>query len=208
MHHGGAGRQIGTETHAVGIADTHAGGHHVVNHARELIHTENVDSGSRSCGRQARLSGKSESRIGGGTFHVGLAQREILHGERAVIGPHHIGELGEDAIEIQGVRLGHAHAHQVKLQVGVGCVDDWLIQLADGEHRHATDAAGVGLRVGQCAEVVVWSVGLVGCLAESQFGVPDVQGGAGSIDAGQTPAPCGTRFAHRYAPLSLAAPHR
>ena len=196
VHHGGAGRQVSAEAHAVGVADTHAGGHYVIDHARELIHTEHVDGGGRSCGRQSGLGGESESGFGGGAFDVGLAQREVFNGEGAVVGPHHIGELGEDAVEVQRVRLGHAHAHQMEFQVSVRGVADRLVQLADDEYRHAADATGVGFIVSQSAEIVVWTIGLGRCLTEIQFGVPDVQGGAGGVYAGQTPSPCGTLFAH------------
>ena len=38
--------------------------------------------------------------------HIETALREVLHGERAVVGPHHVVELGEDAVEVEGVGLG------------------------------------------------------------------------------------------------------
>ena len=60
--------------------------------------TLNLDG--RSCGRQSGLGGESESGFGGGAFDVGLAQREVFNGEGAVVGPHHIGELGEDAATV------------------------------------------------------------------------------------------------------------
>ena len=207
VHHGGAGRQVSAEAHAVGVADTHAGGHYVIDHARELIHTEHVDGGGRSCGRQSGLGGESESGFGGGAFDVGLAQREVFNGEGAVVGPHHIGELGEDAVEVQRVRLGHAHAHQMELQVSVRGITDRLVQLADDESRHAANATGVGLIVSQSTEIVVRAIGLGRCLTEIQFGVPDVQGGAGGVYAGQTPAPCGTLFAHSCSLLLYALVH-
>ena len=51
------------------------------------------------------------------------------------------------------------------------------------------------------------AIGLGRCLTEIQFGVPDVQGGAGGVYAGQTPAPCGTLFAHSCSLLLYALVH-
>lgn len=49
---------------------------------------------------------KERAGAGGGRFDVELAGVEVFDRERAVIGPDHVRELGEDAVEVEGVRLG------------------------------------------------------------------------------------------------------
>ena len=134
MHDGGTFGKVGAQTHAVGIADTHAGRHHIVDHARELVDRQHVHVGLR----QAR------SALVGSGHHIELAQSEILDRERSIVGPHHIVEGRENTVQVQCVRLGQTHAQQVQTQIGVGGVLDRLVQLGHGEHGHAAHATRVG----------------------------------------------------------------
>ena len=178
-----------------GTTVMHAGRHDVVDHAGELVNRQHVHIDVR------RQHG---SGLSGGGHHVKLAQSEIVDGERTVVGPHHVVELGEDAVEIQRVRLGQTHAQQVQTQIGVGGVLDRLVQLGHGEHGHAAHATRVGLVMRDGAEVVIRTRGF--SLAQREFRIPHVKGVAGRIDACQTPTPCGALFSHVYAPLTMPEP--
>ena len=139
---------------------------------------------------------KERAAAGGGRFDVELAGVEVFDRERAVIGPDHVRELGEDAVEVEGVRLGEAHGEQVQAQVGVGRIRDRVVKGAYGEHRFAAHATGVGLRLRQRPELVVGAVRAFGRDAERQLRIPDVECVPGCIDAGQSPAPCGAFVRH------------
>ena len=197
VHDGGAFGQVRAQSHAVGVADAHAGRHDVVDHAGELVNRQHVHIDVR------RQHG---SGLSGGGHHVKLAQSEIVDGERTVVGPHHVVELGEDAVEIQRVRLGQTHAQQVQTQIGVGGVLDRLVQLGHGEHGHAAHATRVGLVMRDGAEVVIRTRGFSRSLAQREFRIPHVKGVAGRIDACQAPTPCGALFSHVYAPLTMPEP--
>ena len=43
VHDDGPVRNVGSESHAVGIGDPHAAGDHVIDHAREPVHAEHSD---------------------------------------------------------------------------------------------------------------------------------------------------------------------
>ena len=142
MHDGGAFGKVGTQTHAVGVADTHAGRHHIVDHARELVDRQHVHVHLR----------QSRNALVSRGHHVKLAQREILDRERAIIGPYHIVEGCENAVQIQGVRLGETHAQQMQTQVCVGCVFDRFVKLRHREHRNAAHATRIDALMGEIAK--------------------------------------------------------
>ncbi len=179
MHDGGTFGKVGAQTHAVGIADTHAGRHHIVDHARELVDRQHVHVGLR----QAR------SALVGSGHHIELAQSEILDRERSIVGPHHIVEGRENAVQVQCVRLGQTHAQQVQTQVGVGGIFDWLVKLRYGEHRNAAYAARVRSLMGEVVEIVVRAGHFLRRLTKLQFRIPNIQSIAGRVHAGQTPTP-------------------
>ena len=186
MHDGGTFGKVGAQTHAVGIADTHAGRHHIVDHARELVDRQHVHVGLR----QAR------SALVGSGHHIELAQSEILDRERSIVGPHHIVEGRENAVQVQCVRLGQTHAQQVQTQVGVGGVFDRLLKLRHGEHRNAAYATRVHSLMGEVVEIVVRAGHFLRCLAKLQFRIPNIQGIAGRVHAGQTPTPRSALIGH------------
>jgi hypothetical protein len=186
MHDGGAFGKVGTQTHAVGVADTHAGRHHIVDHARELVDRQHVHVNLR----------QSRNALVGRGHHVKLAQREILDRERAIIGPYHIVEGCENAVQIQGVRLGETHAQQMQTQVCVGCVFDRFVKLRHREHRNAAHATRIDALMGEIAKIMVRACHLLRSLAKLQFRVPYVQSVAGRIHAGQTPTPRSALIGH------------
>lgn len=72
VHDGGAFGQVRAQSHAVGVADAHAGRHDVVDHAGELVNRQHVHIDVR-CQHGSGLSG--------GGHHVKLAQSEIVDGD-------------------------------------------------------------------------------------------------------------------------------
>ena len=88
VHHGGADGQVRAEADPVGVGDPHAAGHHVVDHAGELVHA--VD------GRPGRGAQPQPGRL------------EALDRAGAVVRPHDVGQQAEDAVEVEAVRLDQA----------------------------------------------------------------------------------------------------
>jgi len=85
MHHRGALGQVRTQTDAIGVGDPHTCGNHVVNHARELVHAVNH-----------HVAALTQARTG----HF-----KTLDGGWAEVGPYDVGELAEDAIQVDAVGL-------------------------------------------------------------------------------------------------------
>ncbi len=85
------------EADAVGVGDADTGGNDVVDHAGELVDTED---GHRSADAQTRAHGL-----------------EVLERARAVVGPHDVREQTEDAVEVESVRLDETVRQQVQAQV-------------------------------------------------------------------------------------------
>lgn len=99
MHHGGARRQVGAQSHPVGIGDAHAAGHHVVDHPGKLVDT--VDR------------------------HRSVAAQPCPHCLEtfdcawSAISPHDIGQYAEQAAGVQPVRRHQTMRQQVQAKVGV-----------------------------------------------------------------------------------------
>src|SRR3954447_26661454 len=99
VHDRRPGGEVGAEPDPVGVGDAYAARHHVVGHPGELVHAEDLD-------------------------RAGLAQAqpralEPLDLAGAVVGPHHVVEDCEDAVEVDGVGLDQAVREQVQPQIAV-----------------------------------------------------------------------------------------
>ena len=151
VHDGGAFGEVGTEADAVGVGDPDAGGHHVVHHARELVDAEDGD-------------GAAPAQLGAGQF-------EAFHGGGAEVGPHDVGELAEDAVQVDGVGPDQAVREQVQAKVGVGGVRRGLVEV-DLDEDHLLLGAAVRVRAAG-GDV---SQGLVGVLHGAQVFGRDAQG--------------------------------
>ncbi len=120
VHHGRAGGQVRAEPHPVGVGDPHTGGHHVVGHPGELVHPVH---------RQVSAGGPLD--------HPQLVHP--LRWARPGGRPGHVGQLAEDAVEVELVGSHQAVGEQVQPEVRVGRVLDRVVQRADhGDHLHGT----------------------------------------------------------------------
>ena len=174
MHDRCPAGQVGAQAHPVSVGDPHAGRHDVVDHAGELVDAEDDD---RTPSPQP-----------------GPGVLEGIHRARAVVGPHDIGQLGENALEVERVGLRQAVREQVQPQVGVGGVRGGRIEI----HCHQTDLAPhPPARVGgdQSAQSLRWCTPS-GYRPEGWLGKPGVQGGAGVGHGGQPVSPGRAWTAH------------
>lgn len=125
---------MGAQTHAIGIGDPHTAGHHVVGHARELVDAVHGEDATTS------------------TLFPTHAFHQVDR-DRPEVGPGHVGEQSERAIEVQCAGLGEAMREKMQTQVhvdgvggrGVGVGHDAL-----GGDGHATQG------------VVLWFRGALG----------------------------------------------
>ena len=125
VHDGGAVGEVRAEADPVGVGDPDAGGDDVVDHPRELVHAVDGD--------------------GAAPAQPGAGQLEVLDGGGAEVGPDDVGELAEDAVEVDAVRLDQAVREQVQAQVGVGGVGRRLVEVDLDEDDFLFGAAvGVG----------------------------------------------------------------
>ena len=181
MHHGRAGRQVRTQTQAVTVTNTHAGGNHVIHQAGELInvaHTQ-VAQLAQTNRKLLELSGK----------------------HRAVVGPRNIRQGAEQAVQVQLIGANQGVGEQVQTQVRVDRVFGCLIQV-DGCGTHL--GAGIARRVlgGQFLQLV--RDGQVGGLGEGGSGEPGIQDGAGvlardnNIDQCNARGVTGSVFRHAF----------
>ncbi len=72
VRHGGAGRQVSAEAHAVGVADTHAGGHYVIDHTQFYSAPNTLTVAAGAAAGSPAWEAKARSGFGGGAFDVGL----------------------------------------------------------------------------------------------------------------------------------------
>ena len=165
---------MGAETDAVGVADAHAGGGDVVGEPGELVDARHLD---RAAGAQPGASGL-----------------EALDRARAVVGPHDIAQLAEEAVEVDRVGLDEAVGEQVEAQVGVGGALGGRVEVdGDGDDLGAHAAGGVLAR--ERHELLGDLCGFGG-LAERRLGVPGVEDGALGRHGGHAVAPGCARRRH------------
>ena len=95
VHDRGADRQVGAEPHAIGVGDTDAVGHDVVEHARELVDPFHRDHMAiRGQGGPQCVDPRRQNRPGGG--------------------PGHVGEHTEHAVDVDSVRSDLAPRQHVE----------------------------------------------------------------------------------------------
>ncbi|CFS04182.1 Uncharacterised protein [Mycobacterium tuberculosis] len=123
MHHGGARRQVSAQPHAVGIGDTYAGGHDVVDHPGKLVDAIHSHRSAAAQPRPHRL--------------------ETVYGAGSVIGPHHIGQHPKQAAGVQPMGRHQAVRQEVKPQVSIVWVSGDIVERADDR----TDRDGLGAAV-------------------------------------------------------------
>lgn len=97
VHDRGAFGEVGTQTDAVGVGNAHTGGNDVVNHPRELVHAEDHN-----------VAALAQARAG---------QFEAVNRGGAEVGPHNVGQLAEDTVQVDAVRLDQAVREEVQTQV-------------------------------------------------------------------------------------------
>ncbi len=183
MHHGRTGRQVRAQAQTVAVTNAHAGGHHVIHQARELINVAHAQ-----------------------VAQLAQTNREVLElggQHRAVVGPRNICEGAEQSVQVQLVRADQGVREQVQTQVGVHGILGSLIQV-DGGGAHLS--AGITRRMlgGQLLQLV--RDGQVGGLGEGGGGEPGIQDGAGMLAGSNNINQCDAggvtgsvfRHAHHY----------
>ena len=130
VHDGRALGQVGAEPDPVGVADADAGGQHVVDHPRELVHA--VHGHPRPAGHQP----------GPGLLEVG-------HRARSGGGPHDVGEQAEDALHRDRPRPDEPVAEQVQPQPGVLGGRRRRLQVGDLDQPHLAGHPAYVVRPGQ-----------------------------------------------------------
>ena len=163
---------MSAQAHAVGVADAHAGGQHVVHHAGELVDPEDA--------RRA---------TGGDQGQAGLL--EAGHGAGALGGPHDVGERAEQPVEVLGMGQDQAVGEQVQAQVGVRGVGRGGAEVDRAHHdllgcsTHLVGAGGGG-------EPGMERRGFRGARGPAELGrgIPGVEGGAVGRDGREADAPC------------------
>ena len=89
VHHRRARREVGAETHAIGVGDSHATRHDVVGHPRQLVdavHGEDVAGGAQLPAHRV----------------------DLIDGDRADAGPGHVGQHSEEPVEIDASAALHS----------------------------------------------------------------------------------------------------
>jgi hypothetical protein len=165
---------VGTEAHPVGVADPHARGHDVVDHARELVDPEDLD--------------------GAAGAHRRTGQLEAVDGAGALGGPDDIDEHPEETVEVDRVGRDQAVREQVQAQEGICGVRGWVVEVELGRDELATHPPHVVL-ADQCLELS-WGVGPDRALTEDRLRVPGVEDGAVLVDGRQSVPPGAALAAH------------
>ena len=120
--HGGARREVGAQTHALGFGDAHAGGHDVVDHPRHAVDGIDVDQAAHA--------------------QVGAQRLEVVGLAGALVRPGDDVEFVEHVRHLDGVGGDDAVRQQVQAQVGVVGIHRRLGQVGDGgPHRDLFDPA-------------------------------------------------------------------
>ena len=164
MHHGGAFGEVSAEANAVSITDAHSRGHHVIHHAGELIDGVHGD--------WATLS-----------LQASAGELKAFHCAGAVVGPHHVAEQSEHAIQVAAVWLEQAAGDQVEAEVRVIGIGGGSIQIrdhcADGHAAHATDLIGTHQVSGFRADLGGINLSgarvLAGGIRELEVGEPSIE---------------------------------
>ena len=115
VHHGGARGQVCAEAHAAGLGDAHAGGHHVVDHARELVHA--VHGHGAALAQLTRVASKPST----------------AHGPKLV--QHDVGQQARRCRPGSAVGLHQAVGEQVQAQPRIGGVGRGDVEVdLQGDH--------------------------------------------------------------------------
>ena len=91
---------MGAQPHPVGVGDPYTRGHHVVHHPGELVHAEHGEMTVRAA-------------------QPGPDQLKAVHRARTERGPHHIGQRGEDPVQVDRARAHQPMAQQMQAEVRV-----------------------------------------------------------------------------------------
>ena len=78
---------------------------------------------------------------GGAQAHAGGL--EVLGAAGAGGGPHHVGQAGEDPVQVDGVGLDQAVGQRVQAQVGAGHGLGGVVEVGPGAHHGGVHAAGL-----------------------------------------------------------------
>ena len=169
------------QAQTVTVANAHAGGNHVIHQARELINVAHAQV------TQLAQTNRKLLELGGK--------------HRAVVGPRHVCESAEQAVQVQLVRANQGVGEQVQTQVGIHGIFGGLIQV-DGGGAHL--GAGVTRRVLSDQVLQLVRDGQVGGLGEGGSGEPSIQDGAGvlardnNIDQCDAGGVTGSVFRHAF----------
>ena len=112
MHDSCAFGEVRAQTNAIGVSDTNAAGHDVIDHAWELVDAEDLKLLSAAARPDADV-------------------RERLYGNRTERRPSDVGEESEDACEVDRARFHQSMAEQVQAEVDVGGIDRISVEIGD-----------------------------------------------------------------------------
>ena len=129
--------EVRAEAHAVGVGDAHAGGHDVVDHARELVDAVHRELLAARVGRQARRRRARRRRPGPALVQATFVSRPKM------------------PVEVGAVRPDAPHREQVQAQVDVARVDRRRrratpIAVTISVRGTSPPAATAGSRLGSC----------------------------------------------------------
>ena len=179
VHDSGAGSQVSAEADTVGIGDAHAGGDDEVGHPRELVETVH---GDWTAGEE-----------------LGAGRLEVFGRAGAEGRPHDVGDMTEDAVEVDIVGSHDAVGQRVQTQVGIGRRGGTGVEIDRGRDDLGTGAASL-IGAHQGVEAIVGGTGGGGRLggvmgiSRAQGGVPDGEDGVG-VNRGEST--CGNNaFCH------------
>ena len=155
------------QAHAAGVRDAHAGGHHVVDHARELVDPVH--------GERAALA-----------RHVPLDALDGLDRDGAAVGPRDVLQVAEDAVQVHAAGKHQAVRQQVQAQVGVRTVGRRGVRVDDDADGPQGDGT-IGVRVNRGGDRrCITGHGVT----EAEPAEAHVEDGAVRVEGGDAGAPC------------------
>lgn len=131
VHHNGARREVGAKSNARCIRDAHAFRRDVIGQSRKAVDTLRLNAGAQQCRPQ-------------------LIKISRVHGPR--VRPHHVLELPEDALEIDGVGGNEQVREQVQPEVCVGC-PNWRARQINLDRDRGDSDSAAGIRPDEISQV-------------------------------------------------------
>ena len=153
MHDSGAGRQVSTEAHAIGVGNAHTRWHNVIGHTWELVKAVNIKRATTTA-----------------FFPTNLIN--VFGQNWPDIGPCDIGQQAECTIKIESARLGQTMREQVQSQVHINRVGRCSIGVnQNGRNRNPHSTQCVVLIIGE-------TIGGRSRFAPTKFVKPSIKNGS------------------------------